>query len=121
VVVGVTPPSAVADPLSTLLAAAGTIAVVSTDLSHYLNRGQARERDARTAAAVRARNGDALQPSDARGLHPLRGLLRHAAGRDLVVEQLRLATSPDTGGDPWRVVGYGAFLFHEAAAGESAG
>ena len=61
-----------------------------------------------------ARNGDALQPGDACGFHPLRGLLRHAVDRDLVVEQLQLATSADTEGDPRRVVGYGAFLFHEA-------
>jgi AmmeMemoRadiSam system protein B len=116
--VGDTPPAAVATVLSILLAAAGTIAVVSTDLSHYLNRAQARERDTHTAAAVRARNSDALQPGDACGFHPLRGLLRHAVDRDLVVEQLQLATSADTGGDPRRVVGYGAFLFHEAT-GES--
>jgi MEMO1 family protein len=113
VVVGDTPPSTVATLLSTVLAAAGTIVVVSTDLSHYLNRAQARERDTHTAAAVLARNGDALQPGDACGFHPLRGLLRHAVDRDLVVDQLQLATSADTGGDPRRVVGYGAFLLHE--------
>ena len=55
VVVGDTPPAAVATLLSTLLAAAGTIVVVSTALSHYLNRAQTRERDTHTAAAVRAR------------------------------------------------------------------
>jgi AmmeMemoRadiSam system protein B len=118
VVVGDTPPSTVATLLSTVLAAAGTIVVVSTDLSHYLNRAQARERDTHTAAAVRARNGDALQPGDACGFHPLRGLLRHAADRHLVIEQLQLATSADTEGDPRRVVGYGAFLFRQAT-GES--
>jgi AmmeMemoRadiSam system protein B len=53
--VGDTPPAAVATLLSTLLAAAGTIVVVSTALSHYLNRAQTRERDTHTAAAVRAR------------------------------------------------------------------
>jgi AmmeMemoRadiSam system protein B len=120
VVVGDTPPSAVATLLSGLLGAASTIAVVSTDLSHYLNRAQARERDTHTAAAVVDRNGDALRPGDACGFHPLRGLLRHAADRDLVVEQLQLATSADTGGDPRRVVGYGAFLCQEAT-GESTG
>jgi MEMO1 family protein len=120
VVVGDTPPSAVATLLSGLLGAAGRIAVVSTDLSHYLNRAQARERDTHTAAAVVDRNGDALRPGDACGFHPLRGLLRHAADRDLVVEQLQLATSADTGGDPRRVVGYGAFLCQEAT-GESTG
>ena len=117
VVVGDTPPWAVATLRSALLGAAGTIAVVSTDLSHYLNRAQARERDTDTAAVV-ARNADELQPGDACGFHPLRGLLRHAVDRDFVVEQLQLATSADTGGDPARVVGYGAFLFHQAT-GES--
>jgi MEMO1 family protein len=120
VVVGDTPPSAVATLLSTLLSSASTIAVVSSDLSHYLDRAQARERDTRTATAVLARDGDALQPGDACGFHPLRGLLRHAMDRDFVVEQLQLATSADAGADPRRVVGYGAFLFHEAT-GWSAG
>jgi AmmeMemoRadiSam system protein B len=120
VVVGDTPPSAVATLLSTLLSSASTIAVVSSDLSHYLDRAQARERDTRTATAVLARDGDALQPGDACGFHPLRGLLRHAVDRHLVVEQLQLATSADAGADPRRVVGYGAFLFHEAT-GWSAG
>ena len=120
VVVGDTPPSAVATLLSGLLGGAGRIAVVSTDLSHSLNRAQARERDTHTAAAVVDRNGDALRPGDACGFHPLRGLLRHAADRDLVVEQLQLATSADAGGDPRRVVGYGAFLCQETT-GESTG
>ena len=113
VVVGDTPPPVVATLLSTLLDAPGAIAVVSTDLSHYLDRSKARERDVATAAAVLARNGDALHPADACGFHPLRGLLRHAADRDFVVELLGLGTSADAGGDPRRVVGYGAFLLHE--------
>ena len=37
-------------------------------------------------------------------------LLRSAAVRQLGVEQLQLATSADTGADPARVVGYGAFV-----------
>jgi len=120
VVVGDTPPSAVAALLSALRAAAGTIVIVSTDLSHYLPRAQARERDFHTGAVVLARDGDALQPGDACGFHPLRGLLRHAADQDLVVEQLKLATSADTGGDPRRVVGYGAFLLNEATGASPA-
>src|SRR3712207_2075546 len=60
VVVGATPPTAVATLLSTLLSSASTIAVVSSDLSHHLDRAQARERDTRTATAVLARDADAL-------------------------------------------------------------
>jgi hypothetical protein len=112
IVVGDTPPRAVATLLSEL-DAPGTIAIVSTDLSHYLDRAKAQERDTATAAAVLARDCEALHPADACGFHPLRGLLRHAVGRDLDVELLGLATSADAGGDPRRVVGYGAFLLHE--------
>jgi MEMO1 family protein len=117
VVVGDTPPSAVATLLATLLDTAATIVVVSTDLSHYLKRAQARTRDMHTATVVLTRDSDALQPGDACGYHPLRGLLRHAADRGLLVEQLEMATSADAGGDPRRVVGYGSFLFHEAQVG----
>jgi hypothetical protein len=46
-------------------------------------------------------------------------LLWHAADRGLVVEQLQLATSADTGGDAGRVVGYGAFLLQENAGGST--
>jgi AmmeMemoRadiSam system protein B len=117
VVVGPTPPSAVAILLSTLLDTAGTIAVVSSDLSHYLDRAQARERDTATAAAIVARRGEALHPADACGFYPLRGLLQHAMDRDHIVELLQLATSADTAGAARRVVGYGAFVLHENTAG----
>jgi MEMO1 family protein len=110
VLVGDTPPAAVAAVLAALLSAPGTVGVVSTDLSHYLRRRAARERDSRTAAAIIARDEDAVQPTDACGYRPLRGLLHHAAERDLAVELLRLATSADSGADHRRVVGYGAFL-----------
>ncbi|HEX2075186.1 MAG TPA: AmmeMemoRadiSam system protein B [Geodermatophilus sp.] len=115
VVVGATPPAEVAGLLADLLAAPGTVAVVSTDLSHYLNLQAARERDSRTTAAILARDAHALRPVDACGYHPLRGLLHFAAHRDLAVELLRLATSADSGSGPRRVVGYGAFLLHDKA------
>jgi MEMO1 family protein len=110
VLVGTTASAAVAVLVSTLLDLPGTVVVVSTDLSHYLDQDAARERDARTAAAVLARDGAALTPNDACGYWPLRGLLHAAAERPLDVELLRLVTSADTTGDTSRVVGYGAFL-----------
>jgi AmmeMemoRadiSam system protein B len=79
VLVGITEPAMVAALLAALLDGPGTVAVVSTDLSHYLSREQARERDSCTVAAVLARDGDALQPTDACGYWALRGLLQHAA------------------------------------------
>jgi AmmeMemoRadiSam system protein B len=111
--VGRTEPRSVAAVLAAALAD-GALAVVSTDLSHYLDEGSARERDRRTAGAVLARDAAALGPEDACGCRPLRGLLHHAAERGWPVELLRLATSADGGAGRARVVGYGAFVLHRA-------
>jgi AmmeMemoRadiSam system protein B len=115
VLVGRTSPETVATLLSTLCSTSGSVAVVSTDLSHYLSYERAREQDARTAAAILARDPSAVGPDDACGHWPLRGLLQHAVDRDLDIELLGLATSADGGGDLRRVVGYGAFLLHDSA------
>jgi MEMO1 family protein len=119
VTVGHTAPAAVAALLASLLSADGTVAVVSTDLSHYLDLPAARERDARTVAAILARDGAAVRPEDACGHWALRGLLHHAAERRMDVELLGLGTSADSGADPRRVVGYGAFLVHQGSPGSS--
>ena len=118
VLVGRTRPESVAALLTAVLAVDGALAVVSTDLSHHLDEPSARERDRRTADAVLARDAGALGPDDACGHHPLRGLLHHAAERHLTVELLRLATSADGGAGRTRVVGYGAFVLHQAAGGQ---
>jgi AmmeMemoRadiSam system protein B len=115
VLVGRTPPETVAALLSTLSSTDGSVAVVSTDLSHYLPDQRARERDARTAAAILARDPSAIGPDDACGYWPLCGLVQHAVDRDLDIELVALATSADAGADPRRTVGYGAFLLHEGA------
>jgi MEMO1 family protein len=116
VAVGHTAPAAVAAVLSTVASVGGTVAVVSTDLSHYLDQRTARGRDARTTAAILRRDAAAIRPEDACGHWALRGLLHHVAERRMDVELLRLATSADSGADPDRVVGYGAFLVHEGSA-----
>jgi AmmeMemoRadiSam system protein B len=110
VLVGVATAEAVAGLLSALSTGPDTLVVVSTDLSHYLDRAAAIRRDRRTATAIVARAPEALRPDDACGFRPLCGLLRHAADRDLSVQQLLLATSAKAGADPIRVVGYGSFL-----------
>lgn len=108
IVVGATGEQAVADVLDVLVDE-GMLVVCSTDLSHYLTLEQARARDLRTAAAIVARDVEAIGPRDACGAAPLRGLLRWAGQQELIVDQLDLRTSADTAGDPARVVGYGAF------------
>ena len=116
VAVGRTAPADVAALLASLLRADSTVAVVSTDLSHYLDLPTAQQRDARTAAAIVARDAAAIRPEDACGHGALRGLLHHAGERGMGVELLRLGTSADGGGGSGRVVGYGAFLLHEGPA-----
>ena len=61
VLVGRTQPESVAAVLTALLAVDGALAVVSTDLSHYLDERSAHERDRRTADAVLAREHAALR------------------------------------------------------------
>ena len=83
---------------------------MSTDLSHYLGYDEAVDRDASTAAAVAALRPDDIDPLDACGARPLRGLLRAGARRRLSIETVDLRNSGDTSGDREHVVGYGAFV-----------
>lgn len=89
-----------------------TLIVVSSDLSHYMPYEAARIRDGRTAQAILALR-DSLEPDEACGAAPINGLLRAARRRAMVPEQVDLRNSGDTAGDRSRVVGYGAFAFHE--------
>jgi AmmeMemoRadiSam system protein B len=103
------PASSVAEVLDSVWGGAETLIVVSTDLSHYHDRSTANELDRRTAAAIIARQPEALGPGDACGVFPLRGVLEAAGRHGLAVEMLDLRTSADTAGNAARVVGYGAF------------
>jgi AmmeMemoRadiSam system protein B len=107
VAVGVAEPAAVAGLIAALLPHA--LVVVSTDLSHYEDNATAKRLDRRTADAVIARDPDAIGRGDACGSFALRGLVELAGRTDLEISLLDLRTSADTAGDPWRVVGYGAF------------
>jgi MEMO1 family protein len=108
VAVGVAEAGWVADLLGALLGS-GAFLIVSTDLSHYHADATAKARDRRTAAAITARDPDAIGRDDACGVFALRGALEWARRADLAVGLLDLRTSADTAGDPSRVVGYGAF------------
>lgn len=115
-------PDRVADLVERLAAISGTLVIVSTDLSHYLDLARARAADERTAAAIVAREDARIGVDDACGHFALRGILRWAARRSLSIERLALATSADTAGGPERVVGYGAFAIERAGSwGSGAG
>jgi AmmeMemoRadiSam system protein B len=108
-VVGESAPEQVADVLDTLWVEEDILPVISTDLSHYLDQVSAGRRDRRTARAVVEADAGAIGRRDACGSFALRGLLHWARRHELDVRLLHLATSADAGGDPGRVVGYGAF------------
>jgi AmmeMemoRadiSam system protein B len=102
----------VADVLERLWGGPETVIVISSDLSHYLPYEAAQRTDRTTADEILALGGP-LQSRQACGAVPVNGLLEVARRRGLIPELLDLRNSADTAGDPSRVVGYGAFAFHE--------
>jgi AmmeMemoRadiSam system protein B len=111
-VVGEATPEEVAEVLDRLWGGAETLIVISSDLSHYLPSEDARRVDRETADAILSLRGP-LDPRQACGAGPINGLLEAARARGLKPQLLDLRNSADTAGDPSRVVGYGAFAFHE--------
>jgi AmmeMemoRadiSam system protein B len=119
IAVGLAEPAEVADLLQLLDTVLPGLVVVSTDLSHYHDAVTADQLDRRTAAAVLARDVEAIGVDDACGVWALRGLLEHARRRDHAVRQLDLRNSADTAGDPARAVGYGCFAVTASRAGDA--
>ena len=113
--VGNASPDEVAEVLERLWGGAETLIVVSSDLSHYLPYAAAQSSDARTARDI-ASLTPTLDHQQACGASPINGLLLAARRHHLQAEALDLRNSGDTAGDKARVVGYGAFAFHETAS-----
>jgi AmmeMemoRadiSam system protein B len=107
VCVGVAGAQAVAALLS-VVAVPGSLVLCSTDLSHYLERDEARRADEATADAIVRLEPGRIGERDACGRYALRGLLEWARSLRPTVRLLHLATSADEGGPADRVVGYAA-------------
>ena len=90
-----------------------TLIVVSSDLSHFLNYDEARELDGATREAIESLDTEGWTWESACGRIPILGLLRLARRLNMDVETLDLRSSGDTAGGRDRVVGYGAWAFHE--------
>ena len=90
---------------------AGTLVLISSDLSHFHSYEEAREIDLNTMNRISARMSD-IQPQQACGCYALNGLLNFAAKENWQAEQLAYCNSGDTAGDHSRVVGYTAYAFH---------
>jgi len=110
VIAGSAAATMVADALEPIWDAPGTLVVISTDLSHYLDDTTARRLDRSTAAAIMARAWEAIGSEGACGIVPVRGALELARRHDEHIDLLDLRTSADTAGSRDRVVGYGSFL-----------
>lgn len=113
VVVGACEPADVAALIESEWGDAETLLVISTDLSHYLPYGSARDRDLATAEKILSMHTD-IRGDQACGCYPLNGMLLAARRHDMQVEARDLRNSGDTAGPRDQVVGYGAFALYEA-------
>lgn len=111
-VAGAVDAATVARVLDRVWVLAGTLLVVSTDLSHFHDDAAARVHDAATVRRILALD-PGVDGEDACGCAGLNGLLLLARRRGLVPRLLDLRNSGDTAGDRSRVVGYGAFAFDD--------
>lgn len=91
-----------------------TLIVVSSDLSHFHDYENANAIDRKTSEHILNLEQDQLEREMACGRIPIRGLLKFAKQLSLSPKLIDLRNSGDTAGSKDRVVGYGAFAFHES-------
>ena len=115
--VGKASPAQVAEVLDRLWGGEETLIVVSSDLSHYLSYAEAQQADTQTAQRI-LQLDPTIHHMQACGSSPVNGLLLAARQHGLQAQMLDLRNSGDTAGDKARVVGYGAFAFHEVDEAE---
>ena len=112
--VGRVSPERAAGAIRPFLGRTDTLVVISSDLSHYLPRAEARRVDDATIERILALRAD-VSHEEACGATGVDALLLAAAERGLSPRLLGAATSADTAGTPDRVVGYAAVGFYKSA------
>ncbi|MEM9060486.1 MAG: AmmeMemoRadiSam system protein B [Pseudomonadota bacterium] len=105
-----------AEILDTLWGGGETLIVISTDLTHFLKADEASRIDLSTAEAVEKLDGARLGSREACGHRPLAAFLKVAGARGMRLTRLALTHSGNVTGDNARVVGYGAWMAHDALA-----
>ena len=103
--------------LGDLISSDGVIALISSDLSHYLDYETARARDERTTRAILAGRPGELGQGDACGLVGIQAALILAEQKGWGCSLLDLRSSGDTAGGRDSVVGYGSFAIGPGGAG----
>lgn len=114
IVMGAGSTAAMADTIASVLDA-GTLLVVSSDLSHFLAYDKAVSTDKETIEWILGLNLAKLKenPDRACGTYPLRVLITLARRNHWQPMLLYYNNSGDTAGDRQRVVGYAAIAFYE--------
>ena len=111
IVVGRCEADLVAAVIDALWGGPETLILISSDLSHFLSYGEARELDGSTCKRIVDKSSD-LTGEEACGAHAINGLMKSRHCQALSVELVDLRNSGDTAGDRRRVVGYGAFALN---------
>ncbi|MEM7686482.1 MAG: AmmeMemoRadiSam system protein B [Pseudomonadota bacterium] len=91
-----------------------TLIVISTDLTHFLTGDEASRIDLSTAQAVEKLDGSGIGVREACGHRPLAAFLKVAGAKGMRLTRLALTHSGQITGDTDRVVGYGAWMAHDA-------
>ncbi len=108
-------PGEVAEVLEALWGGDETLLVISSDLSHFLPYGMAKQVDDESAQDIlHLKHG--LSHEQACGATPINGLLLAARTHHLTPHLLDLRNSGDTAGPRDSVVGYASFAFTEQGA-----
>ena len=89
-----------------------TVAVVSSDLSHFHPQAEANRVDAFCNRAVETLDLEAMERCEACGAIGMRAAIAYALAHGLRSKVLDYRTSGDTAGDKSRVVGYGSYAFY---------
>jgi AmmeMemoRadiSam system protein B len=110
-VVGEADAREVCEVIEALAGDAGTLVIVSSDLSHYHDYATARQLDDATTRKIEALDFETLGHDQACGRNPVSGLLLYARRHGLTATTLDLRNSGDTAGPRDQVVGYGAYAF----------
>ncbi|WP_417345936.1 AmmeMemoRadiSam system protein B [Ferrimonas sp.] len=112
-VVGDASASLVAKVLKRVWGGDETLIVVSSDLSHFLDYDQAKNKDGLTCRQIETLHGG-LHGDQACGCRAINGLVLLAKERGMQIRRVEYLNSGDTAGDRERVVGYGSFAIYEA-------
>jgi MEMO1 family protein len=113
-IVGGASAAQVAEVIRVMTAEPGTLVVISSDLSHYLDYDSANSLDQTTLDAILRLDPHGIADEGACGRLPIKGLIDVARDAALEATLLDHRTSGDTAGPKDRVVGYASMWFEDS-------